>query len=384
MHNQWYNFLSSSQTKLANKFYNFANTELINIANIIDENKCIPKKVWQDLAQANMLGITVSKNYNGQALGYTEQCLAMSAISSINASLGLSYAAHDNLCINQLSRFATTTQANKYLPKLINGEHLGALAISEANAGSDAMSIQLKAQETPQGFVLNGKKKWITNAPDANVIIVYANSKHINNKNYLSAFIIDTNIKGWKIGNIPNKLGMRGSQTAEIIFNNCLVPFDNLLGTAHAASKIMMSGLDYERIILAAGPIGIMQHCLNIVIPYLNNRVQFKQTLSQFQLMQAKVADMYVQYQAAKSLVFNTAIAADQQIVDAKDCATCLLFAARAATNVALETIQALGAIGYSTDYPAAQLLADAKLYEIGGGTNEIRQLIIGKNLLNN
>ena len=369
----WPNTLSDKEKILAKHYYSYS---------IDDFSKEAIRKVWKNLSNANFFGITSKKKYGGLELNYTMQCLAMSAISKKNPSLGLSYAAHENLCINQIQRFASNNQAKNYLLPLISGETIGGLAISEENAGSDAMGMRLKATKTNNGYILNGKKMWITNAPCADTIVVYASSKELNNKNYLTAFIVDKNTKGLKIGKIPNKIGMKESLTSEIIFDNCFIKKENILGTEHNASKIMMSGLDYERLILAAGPLGIIENCLEITTSHLLNRQQFGKYLGDFQLMQAKLANMYTDYQAAKSFVFNTAKNCDLGKLSSTDCAACFLFAAEAATRAASQTIQTLGAKGYSTDYPAAQLLADAKLYEIGGGTTEIRRLLIGKNIL--
>ena len=380
--NQIPNYLSKKEKELAKQFENFAQNELNQIDRKINKHKKIENATWLNLGKNNLLGIRADNLFGGQNLTYTMQCIAMQEISYASPSLGLSYAAHDNLCINQLIRFGSTAQLKKYLPKLITGNYIGALAISEKNAGSDAMNIQLKATKTKNGYILNGHKMWITNAPIASVIIVYASSSKINNKNKLTAFIIDKNVKNWKIGNIPNKIGMVGSLTAEIIFDNCFVPNENMLGQEHNASKIMMSGLDYERLILSAGPVGIMKKCIEITKNHLQTRIQFQNTLDSFQLMQAKIADMYTSYIAASSLMFNTAYECDNLQVNSTNCAACFLFAAESATKVALQTIQALGAKGYITDFEAAQLLADAKLYEIGGGTTEIRRLLIGKNIL--
>lgn len=380
--NQLPNHLSAKEKKLAKQFEDFAKKQLNQIAEKINKNKKIENDTWLNLGKNNLLGIRANKSFGGQGLTYTMQCIAMQEVSYASPSLGLSYAAHDNLCINQLIRFGSTSQQKKYMPKLITGKHIGALAISEKNAGSDAMNMQLKATKTENGYILNGHKMWITNAPIASVIIVYANSLMVKNKNKLTAFIIDKSIKNWKIGNIPNKIGMLGSLTAEIIFENCFIPNENILGQEHNASKIMMSGLDYERLVLSAGPIGIMKKCIEITKKHLQTRTQFQNSLGSFQLMQAKIADMYTNYIAASSLMFNIAYECDNLQVNSTNCAACFLFAAESATKVALQTIQALGAKGYSTDFEAAQLLADAKLYEIGGGTTEIRRLLIGRNIL--
>ena len=380
--NQLLHHLSDREKQAALHFYNFAKNKIEPIAESINQNKQITPSTWLELGANSFLGIRADKQFGGQALSYTMQCIAMQEISAASPSLGLSYAAHENLCINQLIRFGSNNQLTNYLPKLISGAHIGALAISEENAGSDAMSMELTAIQTNNGYILNGRKKWITNGPIADVIIVYASSLRTSDKNKLSAFIIDKNIKNWKTGNIPNKIGMLGSLTSEIIFENCFVPNKNILGKANEASKIMMSGLDYERLILTAGPIGIMRKCIEITKEHLQTRKQFNSNLGSFQLMQAKIADMYTKYMAASTLMFATAYECDNIDVDSTNCAACFLFAAESATEVASQTVQALGAKGYSTDFAAAQLLADTKLYEIGGGTTEIRRLIIGKNIL--
>ncbi|WP_318469166.1 isovaleryl-CoA dehydrogenase [Photobacterium leiognathi] len=355
----------------------YASEHVAPLASQIDCDNQFPLHLWQSLGEMGLLGVTVSEQYGGADMGYLAHVIIMEELSRASASVGLSYGAHSNLCVNQIFRNGNDVQKQTYLPKLLTGEHVGALAMSEVNAGSDVMSMQLKAEQHDDHFVLNGNKMWITNGPEANTLVVYART----DDNAITAFIIESQFKGFSTAQKLDKLGMRGSNTCELVFINCHVPKENLLGEIHHGSKVLMSGLDYERVVLAAGPLGIAQACLDLVIPYIHERKQFGKAIGEFELIQAKVADMYTQLNAARSYVYTVAKACDRGEVTRKDAAGVILLSAELATKMALETIQILGGNGYINDYPAGRLLRDAKLYEIGAGTSEIRRMLIGREL---
>ncbi|WP_318515843.1 isovaleryl-CoA dehydrogenase [Photobacterium leiognathi] len=355
----------------------YASEHVAPLASQIDCDNQFPLHLWQSLGEMGLLGVTVSEQYGGADMGYLAHVIIMEELSRASASVGLSYGAHSNLCVNQIFRNGNDVQKQTYLPKLLTGEHVGALAMSEVNAGSDVMSMQLKAEQHDDHFVLNGNKMWITNGPEANTLVVYART----DDNAITAFIIESQFKGFSTAQKLDKLGMRGSNTCELVFINCHVPKENLLGEIHHGAKVLMSGLDYERVVLAAGPLGIAQACLDLVIPYIHERKQFGKAIGEFELIQAKVADMYTQLNAARSYVYTVAKACDRGEVTRKDAAGVILLSAELATKMALETIQILGGNGYINDYPAGRLLRDAKLYEIGAGTSEIRRMLIGREL---
>ncbi|WP_318523201.1 isovaleryl-CoA dehydrogenase [Photobacterium leiognathi] len=355
----------------------YASEHVAPLASQIDCDNQFPLHLWQSLGEMGLLGVTVSEQYGGADMGYLAHVIIMEELSRASASVGLSYGAHSNLCVNQIFRNGNDVQKQTYLPKLLTGEHVGALAMSEVNAGSDVMSMQLKAEQHDDHFVLNGNKMWITNGPEANTLVVYART----DDNAITAFIIESQFEGFSTAQKLDKLGMRGSNTCELVFINCHVPKQNVLGDIHHGAKVLMSGLDYERVVLAAGPLGIAQACLDLVIPYIHERKQFGKAIGEFELIQAKVADMYTQLNAARSYVYTVAKACDRGEVTRKDAAGVILLSAELATKMALETIQILGGNGYINDYPAGRLLRDAKLYEIGAGTSEIRRMLIGREL---
>ncbi|WP_434139617.1 isovaleryl-CoA dehydrogenase [Photobacterium leiognathi] len=355
----------------------YASEHVAPLASQIDCDNQFPLHLWQSLGEMGLLGVTVSEQYDGADMGYLAHVIIMEELSRASASVGLSYGAHSNLCVNQIFRNGNDVQKQTYLPKLLTGEHVGALAMSEVNAGSDVMSMQLKAEQYDDHFVLNGNKMWITNGPEANTLVVYART----DDNAITAFIIESQFEGFSTAQKLDKLGMRGSNTCELVFINCNVPKENVLGEIHHGAKVLMSGLDYERVVLAAGPLGIAQACLDLVIPYIHERKQFGKAIGEFELIQAKVADMYTQLNAARSYVYTVAKACDRGEVTRKDAAGVILLSAELATKMALETIQILGGNGYINDYPAGRLLRDAKLYEIGAGTSEIRRMLIGREL---
>ena len=333
------------------------------------------------MGELGVLGITVEEEYGGSGMGYLEHCVAMEEISRASASVGLSYGAHSNLCVNQIRRNGSEEQKTKYLPKLICGEHIGALAMSEPDSGSDVVSMRLRAEKKGDRYILNGSKMWITNGPDAHTFVIYAKTDFDAGQRGITAFIVEKTFNGFATGPKLEKLGMRGSNTCELIFENCEVPRENVLGEPGAGVNILMSGLDYERVVLAAGPIGIMQACMDVVSPYIRERKQFGEPIGSFQLMQGKLADMYTSMNAARAYVYAVAKACDRSETTRKDAAGAILFAAEKATSMALETIQCLGGNGYINEYPASRLLRDAKLYEIGAGTSEIRRWLIGREL---
>lgn len=359
----------------------FSEQEITPRAREIDVTNQFPRDLWPKLGELGFFGITVDEKYGGTHMGYLAHVVAMEEISRTSASVGLSYSAHSNLCVNQLSRFGTEAQKQRYLPKLISGEYVGALAMSETESGSDVISMRLSAKEEADGFILNGTKMWITNGFEADVLIVYAKTDPTVGSRGISAFLIEKNFQGYRTAQKLNKLGMRGSDTCELVFDNCKVPKGNVLGEINRGVPILMSGLDYERLVLAGGPLGIMQACLDYVLPYIHERKQFKKSIGEFQLIQAKIADIYTALNASRSYVYAVAQSADRGEIYPKDAASALMFAAENATQVALQAIQCLGGNGYITEFPVERFLRDAKLYEIGAGTSEIRRIVIGREL---
>ena len=347
----------------------------------VDETNAFPRDLWPRMGALGLLGITVEEDYGGAGMGYLEHTVAMEEVSRASGSVGLSYGAHSNLCVNQIRRNGNEQLKRRYLPGLISGEHLGALAMSESGAGSDVVSMRLRADRRGDRFVLNGSKMWITNGPQADVLVVYAKTRPEAGKHGISAFLVERGFKGFSSGEKLDKLGMRGSDTGELIFDDCEVPEENLLGRVDEGVRVLMSGLDYERVVLAGGPLGIMQACIDTVMPYVRERRQFGLPIGEFQLIQAKVADLYTTMNAAKAYVYAVAKACDRDETTRKDAAGAILFSAENATRAALEAIQILGGNGYVNDYPTGRLLRDAKLYEIGAGTSEIRRILIGRSL---
>jgi isovaleryl-CoA dehydrogenase len=359
----------------------FASDEIAPRAADIDRQNVFPSDLWSKMGALGVLGITVEEEYGGAGMGYTEHVVAMEEISRASASVGLSYGAHSNLCVNQIRRNGTEEQRRKYLPKLISGESVGALAMSESGAGSDVVGMQLRAERRGDRYVLNGTKMWITNGPDADVLVVYAKTDPQAGPRGITAFLIERGFKGFSTAQKLDKLGMRGSNTCELVFQDCEVPEENILGPLNKGANVLMSGLDYERLVLSAGPLGIMQACMDVVVPYIHERRQFGEPIGAFQLMQGKLADMYTTMNASKAYVYMVAQASDRGETTRKDAAGAILYASEKATWMALEAIQCLGGNGYINEYPTGRLLRDAKLYEIGAGTSEIRRWLIGREL---
>ncbi|MGE6288407.1 isovaleryl-CoA dehydrogenase [Aeromonas media] len=348
----------------------------------IDQSNAFPRDLWPQMGELGLHGITVAEEYDGVGLGYLAHVLVMEQVSRASASVGLSYGAHSNLCINQIHRHGTPDQKTRYLPDLVSGKHVGALAMSEPGAGSDVVSMRLTAVREGDHFVLNGNKMWITNGPDADTFVIYAKTDPAAGAKGISAFIVEAGTPGFTTAQKLDKLGMRGSSTCELVFDHCAVPAENLLGALHGGARVLMSGLDYERVVLAAGPLGIMQACMDVVLPYVRERKQFGQAIGDFQLVQGKLADMYTRLASSRALVYSVAAACDQDHTSRKDCAAAILFAAENATQMALDAIQLLGGNGYINEYSTGRLLRDAKLYEIGAGTSEIRRWLIGRELM--
>ncbi len=359
----------------------FANHEIAPYAQQIDAENQFPQALWQKLGALGVLGITVEEQYGGAGMGYLQHAIVMEEISRASAAIGLSYGAHSNLCVNQIRLNGTPEQKQKYLPKLISGETVGALAMSESGSGSDVVSMRLSARKQGNTYLLNGTKMWITNGPEAGTLVVYAKTDPTATSKGISAFIIEKGFPGFKTAQKLDKLGMRGSNTCELVFENCEVPAENLLGTENHGVNVLMSGLDYERAVLAAGPVGIMQACLDVVLPYLHERKQFGQAIGEFQLMQGKIADMYTALTASRALLYAVAKACDNQKATRQDTAAVILHNAEKATWMACQAIQCLGGNGYINEYATGRLLRDAKLYEIGAGTSEIRRMLIGREL---
>ncbi len=360
----------------------FAEDKIMPIADKIDREDWFPRDLWPQMGELGLHGITVEEEDGGLGLGYLEHAIAVEEISRASASLGLSYGAHSNLCINQIRRWASPEQKAKYLPKLISGEHVGSLAMSEAGAGSDVVGMKLKAEAVQGGYILNGTKYWITNAPEADTLVVYAKTRPDAGSGGITAFFIEKDMKGFSIGQKIEKVGMQGSPTAELVFDDCEVPEENVMGPINGGVGVLMSGLDYERAVLAALPLGLMQACLDTVIPYVRERKQFGQPIGNFQLMQAKIADMYVRMNSARSYVYNVNKACSADQTTRFDAAGAIMYASECSVKVAEEAIQALGGAGYTTDWPVERYWRDAKLLDIGAGTNEIRRMLIGRELI--
>lgn len=373
--------LGETYDMLRDSVHQFAQREIAPIAAEIDRNNEFPYHLWQKLGRLGLLGITAAEEYGGANMGYLAHVIAMEEISRASASVGLSYGAHSNLCVNQISLNGNAQQKQRYLPALIHGEKVGALAMSEVNSGSDVVSMRLDAQSKQDHFILNGTKMWITNGPDADILVVYAKTDKTAGSKGITAFIIEKDMPGFKTAQKLDKLGMRGSNTCELVFENCNVPAENILGKLNEGVKVLMSGLDYERTVLAAGPIGIMHACLDVVLPYVHERKQFNQAIGEFQLIQGKLADMYTELNASKAYLYHVASACDSGKINRKDAAGVILYTAERATQMALQAIQILGGNGYINEFPTGRLLRDAKLYEIGAGTSEIRRMLIGREL---
>lgn len=381
MYSAFPHLLDDTHQMLVESVNAFAKAEIAPLAQSIDHNNTFPNQLWKQFGDLGLLGITVAEEYGGANMGYLAHILAMEAISRASASVGLSYGAHSNLCVNQIYLNGNEAQKQRYLPKLISGDYIGALAMSEANAGSDVVSMQLKARQAGDRFILNGTKMWITNGPDAHVLVVYAKTNPDAGSKGITAFIVEKNTKGFKTAQKLDKLGMRGSNTCELVFEDCEIPAENILGEINEGIRVLMRGLDYERAILAAGPVGIMQACLDVVIPYIHDRKQFNNPIGEYQFIQGKLADMYTEHGACQSYLYAVGKACDRGRITRKDAAGVILYTAEKATQMALQAIQILGGNGYINEYPTGRLLRDAKLYEIGAGTSEIRRMLIGREL---
>ncbi|MDP6653189.1 MAG: isovaleryl-CoA dehydrogenase [Gammaproteobacteria bacterium] len=366
---------------LRDSVYQFCQAEIVPRADQIDVDNEFPADLWKKFGGLGLLGVTVDESYGGSNMGYLAHCVAMEEISRASASVGLSYGAHSNLCVNQIARNGNDAQRQKYLPKLCSGEHVGALAMSEPGAGSDVVNMSLRAEPKGDHYLLNGNKIWITNGPDADTYIIYGRTDDSVGSGGITAFIVERGYAGFSQAQKLDKLGMRGSNTCELVFEDCEVPVENILGVEGKGVGVLMSGLDYERTVLAAGPVGIMQSCLDLVLPYLHDRKQFGQPIGEFQLMQGKMADMYTSLNASRCYLYTVAAACDRDESSRKDCAALILFTSEQATQMTLQTIQSMGGNGYINDYPAGRLLRDAKLYEIGAGTSEIRRILVGREL---
>jgi isovaleryl-CoA dehydrogenase len=382
--NAWRPFdfgLGSDVEALRDTIENFARDRIAPRADEIDRTNTFPRDLWPELGQMGLLGITVEEEYGGAGLGYLEHCVALEEVSRASGSVGLSYGAHSNLCVNQIRRNGTEAQKQRYLPKLISGEHVGALAMSEPGAGSDVVSMRTRADKRGDRYILNGSKMWITNGPIAETVVIYAKTDPKAGARGITAFLVENKFPGYSTAQKLDKLGMRGSDTGELVLDDCEVPEENVLGAVNEGVKVLMSGLDYERAVLAAGPLGLMQACMDVVIPYVHQRKQFDAPIGSFQLMQAKLADMYVGMNAAKAYVYAVARACDRSDTTREDAAGAILYASEKATWMALQAIQCLGGNGYINEFPTGRLLRDAKLYEIGAGTSEIRRMLIGREI---
>ncbi len=379
-----FNFnLGETADMLRDSVRSYSQDRIAPLADRIDREDWFPRELWPEMGELGLHGITVEEEWGGSGLGYLEHCIAMEEVSRASASIGLSYGAHSNLCVNQMRRWGNDDQKKRYLGKLITGEHLGALAMSEPGAGSDVVSMKLRAEKKGDRYVLNGSKMWITNGPQADTLIIYAKTDPEAGPKGITAFLVEKGFKGFSVAQKLDKLGMRGSETGELVFQDCEVPEENVLGEVGKGVNVLMSGLDYERTVLAAGSIGIMQAAMDVVIPYVHEREQFGQPIGTFQLVQGKVADMYVTMNATKAYVYAVAQACDRGETTREDAAGAILYAAENATKIALDAIQLLGGNGYINEYPTGRLLRDAKLYEIGAGTSEIRRMLIGREIFN-
>jgi len=379
-----FNFdLGETADMLRDTVRSYSQDRIAPLAERIDREDWFPRELWPEMGELGLHGITVEEEWGGSGLGYLEHCIAMEEVSRASASIGLSYGAHSNLCVNQLRRWGNDDQKKRYLGKLVTGEHLGALAMSEPGAGSDVVSMKLRADKKGDRYVLNGSKMWITNGPSADTMIIYAKTDVDAGPKGITAFLVEKDFKGFSVAQKLDKLGMRGSETGELVFQNCEVPEENVLGQVGKGVNVLMSGLDYERAVLAAGAVGIMQAAMDVVIPYVHEREQFGQPIGSFQLVQGKIADMYVSMNASKAYVYAVAKACDRGETTREDAAGAILYAAENATRLALDAIQLLGGNGYINEYPTGRLLRDAKLYEIGAGTSEIRRMLIGREIFN-